>query len=128
MSNVATPSVRFVDGVYVMELGPEFASLYEHKLDQLQLLPMLARSAFPARVVVDMSHVKFIGSALIGKFVEVSRTLSARNGSFGLVNTNEYCRTVISLTRLESFIPQHGTLDEATSVRGLDEEAGQTLP
>lgn len=99
MNKHSAPKVRFDSGVYVIELGEEFASLYENKLDQLQLLPMLAKSVSPARMVVDMSHVKFIGSALIGKFVDVSKTLAARNGSFGLLNANEYCRTVITWTR-----------------------------
>jgi anti-anti-sigma factor len=82
----------------------------------LQLLPLLAQSVSPARLVVDMSNVKYIGSALIGKFLGVSRILAARNGSFGLVNMNGYCRTVISLTKLARFLPRHDSLEEVTAV------------
>lgn len=127
MIDSTAPTVRFVEGVYIIELGEEFASLYENKLDQLQLLPVLAKSVSPARVVVDMSHVQFIGSALIGKFVDVSKTLAARNGSFGLLNANEYCRTVINLTKLASFLPHYGSLEEAAAVRQNDEQTGHTL-
>ena len=115
MTTVAPPQVRCVDGVFVVEPGPEFSHLYENLIQHLAILPLLADSADSARVVIDLSNVDFIGSAFIGQLVETSRKLVARNGAFALANANRFCQTAINLTGLKSLLRNYESTEAAVS-------------
>ena len=105
MPKQSAPKVRFDSGVFVVELGEDFSHLQEHVIDELKIIPLLSKSIEPACLVIDMTNVKFIGSAAIGLLVDASKTLTDRGGSFGLLNANQYCQTVISMAKLDSILP-----------------------
>ena len=115
MTTATPPVLRCVDGVLLVELGEDYSHLHEDSLQHLQVLPLVAESIDPARIVVDMSHVKFIGSALIGQLLAISKRLSARGGSLGLIRANRYCQTVISLAQLSAMIPNYESLAVAVA-------------
>ncbi|MEZ5944745.1 MAG: STAS domain-containing protein [Planctomycetaceae bacterium] len=100
-----SPLVKFVDGSFEIVLGPDFSHLYEHDLDDLRMILLLAESVEPPQLIVDMSQVKFIGSAVIGMFVTASKSLASRGGTISLLNPNQLCQTAISLARLNSILP-----------------------
>ncbi|MCA8994390.1 MAG: STAS domain-containing protein [Planctomycetaceae bacterium] len=99
------PLVKFVDGSCHIVLGADFSHLYEHDLDDLRIVLLLAESVDPPKLIVDMSQVKFIGSAVIGMFVTASKTLAKRGGTVSLLNPNQLCQTAISLSKLNSLLP-----------------------
>ena len=112
MTKVSAPRVRFDSGVYVVELGEDYSHLQESVLKELNLLPQLAESIEPACLLIDMANVKFIGSAVIGMFVNVSKSLNERGGAFGLLHANQFCQTVIGMAQLSSFLPSYDSIDD----------------
>lgn len=109
----ASPAtVRFDSGVFVVGLGEELSHLQEGVLSDLEFLSQLAQSIDPPRLAIEMSHVKYLGSAAIGKFVDISKTLRERGGTIGLLNANAFCQSVISLARLEPLLPTVERLEE----------------
>lgn len=105
MTGVSAPTVSFNDDRYIVQLGPGYSHLQENILEHLAILPQLAESIEPRRLILDMREVKFMGSAFMGLLVHVSRKLTQRNGSLALKNTNKFCQTVIQLAGLASIIP-----------------------
>jgi anti-anti-sigma factor len=114
MPRTAPPVLRSVDGVLLVELGEDYSHLHEDVLQHLQILPLVAESIEPARMVVDMANVKFIGSAVIGQLLATSQKLSARGGTFGLIHANQFCRTVLNLARMSELIPNYESLHAAS--------------
>ena len=115
MTKTAPPVLRCVDGVLLVELGEDYSHLHEDSLQHLQVLPLVAESFEPARIVVDMAHVKFIGSALIGQLLAMSKKLARRGGSLSLIHANRFCQTVISMANLSSMIPSYDSLAVAVA-------------
>ena len=115
MTTIAPPQVRCSHGVFVVELGSDYSHLYESLVEHLAILSLLADSAASARLVLDLSNVDFIGSALIGQLVATSRKLTARNGAFALASVNKYCRTAINLTGLKSMLPTYESTEAAVN-------------
>ena len=121
MENCPPPSVSFADGVFVVTLGPEYTHLHENMLDSLALLPLLADSVVPARMVIDLAPVQFIGSALIGHLVAISQRLAARqDGALALCNLNKFCRTALSVSNLDSMMQTFESAETAVAELGND--------
>ena len=113
MSTMAPPRIYNLRDRLVVEPGDDYAYLYESQLDELAILPLLAKSIEPARLVIDMSHVRFIGSASIGHFVRVAKTLSDRDGWLKLANLNKFCRAAIGVSKLDSILRCAASIEEA---------------
>ena len=116
MTKLTAPQVRFDSGVFVIELGEDYSHLQENVLAELKIISLLGNSIDPARMVVDMKDVKFIGSAVLGLFVDVSKNLTERGGSFGLLHANKFCQTVISMAKLSSILPNYDCIDGTINV------------
>ena len=112
----APPKIRFDSGVFIVELGDEFTHLQETVLGDLHIISLLALSVEPPRLAIEMSKVKYIGSAVIGRFVDISKQLRERGGTFGLLNTNAFCQSVISLSKLEPILPTVESVAEMAAV------------
>jgi anti-anti-sigma factor len=121
MERSLPPYVSCNNGVFVITLGPEHSHLHENMLDSLAILPLLADCIVPPRMVIDMSPVQFIGSALIGHLVTISQRLAAReNGALGLCNLNKFCRTALSVSNLDSLIQTFDSAEMAVATLGRD--------
>ena len=125
MTNLSAPAVHCIDGVFVVEPGPEYSRLYEPMLDNLAVLKQLAESADSCRVVFDMQHVDLIGSALIGYLLSAGRTLANRGGALTLANANRFCQTAINLTQLKSMLPIY---DSTLMAVDAAKRVGQIFP
>ena len=108
MSEFKPPQVRYESDRFQIDLGPDFSHLHENVLEHLGIISVLAQSAEPPQVVVNMKDVQFIGSAVIGHLVAASKTLQARGGQLWLSNVNKFCQSVISVANLNALLP---TLD-----------------
>ncbi|MHC4879179.1 MAG: STAS domain-containing protein [Planctomycetota bacterium] len=65
-------------GVTIVRLPDDFTSAYESELAGLSGVTELAKTVEPARMVIDLQHVKFIGSAFIGFLISLSSHLQSR--------------------------------------------------
>jgi anti-sigma B factor antagonist len=103
MSNEPTPRITQQNGVTIIELGPEYENLDENAIEGLRD-PVLeaARTADPPRVVMDLSHTKFFGSAFIELLFRAYNRVNEREGGvFALSGLTEYCAEVIAVTHLD---------------------------
>ncbi|HUG90562.1 MAG TPA: STAS domain-containing protein [Planctomycetaceae bacterium] len=115
MPNQPVPQISRQDGVTVIELGPEFENLDEHALETLREAVLeAAQHADPPRLVLDLSHTKFFGSAFIELlFRAFSRVNEHEGGIFALSGLTEYCAEVITVTHLDRLWQIHPTRDAA---------------
>lgn len=106
----------------VVALGPEYENLDEPLLDRLRTAILeAARRADPPRLLVDLSHTKFFGSAFIEILVEAWKRVRERGGVFSLCGVAPYCADVLRVTRLDQVWVMYATRDEA--VRALSGDA-----
>ena len=114
MHDITPPEVLRQNSVTIIRLGEDYASLYENMLENLSFIQQLAQSATPPYIVVDLRHVKFIGSAFLGLMVTTYKTTTAReSGRFALCGLNTFCQTAISISKLEKLIEIFDTAEDA---------------
>jgi anti-sigma B factor antagonist len=109
------PHVVREEGVTVVTLGPEYESLEETELETLKgTLLEVAEKADPPLVVLDLSHLRFFGSALIEALFRAWNTLKARpGGRLSLCGLTSYCREVVEITHLDQLWSIYETRAEA---------------
>jgi len=126
MQGISPPEVLNQDSVTVVRLGADYANFYENLLPHLSFMQPLAESINPPRLVVDMQHVKFVGSAFLGFMVTVHKTLAAReSGRFALCGLSPFCRSAISVSKLDRIFEIFDTIDDA--VRAFSEDRHITV-
>jgi len=118
MTTARTPTTREQDGVTVISLGPEYESLDEHLLDDLrEILLTAAQQADPPRVVLDLSHTRFFGSAFLEILFRMWNRLQAREeGRLCISGLAPYCREVLEVTHLDRLWDIRETCDEAVQL------------
>jgi anti-anti-sigma factor len=109
------PEIVKQNGVTVIALGPGYEQLDEPNLDELTKIVLEAvNAADPPRVVVDLSHTRFFGSAFIEVLFRAWHRLNSRDGGrLGLCGLTPYCREVIDVTHLDRLWNVYATRDEA---------------
>lgn len=114
MTNEVLPKTEKHQNVTVITLGPEFEYLDEHRLHDLQAIVIeTAQSADPPRVLIDLTHTKFFGSAFIEILFRAWNRLKAREGGhFGICGLTPYCAEVIETTHLDRLWPVYKNCDE----------------
>jgi anti-sigma B factor antagonist len=97
------PSIVREEGVTVITLGPEYENLQETELETLKgTLLEAAEQADPPLIVLDLSHLRFFGSALIEALFRAWNHLKARpGGRLSLCGLTSYCREVVEITHLD---------------------------
>ena len=102
MAETRAPAVDAQDGVTVIHLGPEYENLDESLLDELRAAILeVAETATPPKVVLDLSHTKFFGSAFIEIMFRAWKRLESRGGKFGLSGLTPYCAEIVEVTHLD---------------------------
>ena len=92
--------------VTILQIHEEFSSLFENLLDDAGLTLTLVNSLTTPNLVIDLRHVRFIGSAFLGRCILLQKTLAARTGGqLALCNMNSFTRTALSLAALDKVIP-----------------------
>ena len=122
MTTEQPPAIGQECGVTVVALGPEYENLDEPLLERLRTAILEAADrAEPPRLLVDLSHPKFFGSAVIEILGEAWKRVRERGGVFSLCGVAPYCAEVLRVTRLDRVWAMYPTRDEA--VRALSEGA-----
>lgn len=118
MTTARTPTTQKQNGVTVISLGPEYESLDEHLLEDLKdLLLTAAQQADPPRVVLDLSHTRFFGSAFLEILFRMWNRLRAREeGRLCISGLSPYCREVLEVTHLDRLWDIRETRDEAVQL------------
>jgi len=118
MTTARVPTIRKQDGVTVISLGPEYESLDEHLLEDLgDLLLTTAQQADPPRVVLDLSHTRFFGSAFLEILFRMWNRLRAREeGRLCISGLSPYCREVLEVTHLDRLWDIRETRDKAVQL------------
>ena len=120
--NAQAPEVIEECGVTIVALGPEYENLDEPLLERLRTSILEAADrADPPRMLIDLSHTKFFGSAFIEILVEAWKRVRERGGVFSLCGVAPYCAEVLRVTRLDRVWAMYPTRDEA--VRALSNPA-----
>ncbi len=111
------PVVATQNGVTVVSLGPEYENLDEAILEELQQAILAAADeAEPPRMVLDLSHTQFFGSAFLEVLLQARNRLMARDGGrFAISGLTTYCAEVISITHLDRVWEIYKTVDEAVA-------------
>ncbi len=103
-----------VRSVTVVHLPEDYTSAYENTLADLAGLLDLANSVEPARMVVDLKHVKYIGSAFIGFLISLSSRLQERpNGRLALSSVAPFIQMALQKTRSDMLLQMHDSIDKA---------------
>lgn len=109
------PTITQEDGVTVITLGSEYENLQETELETLKgaLLETVER-ADPPLIVLDLSHLRYFGSALIESLFRAWNHLKSRpGGRLALCGLTSYCREVVEITHLDQLWSIFETRDQA---------------
>lgn len=116
MTTVCPPEVSVLNSVTVILPGTDFSNLYESLIDQLGISPEFLDELNPPKLIVDMRHVKFIGSAFLGRMVFVQKTLSAREGGrLAMCGLSSFCRAALSVSKLDTVLEVFLTLEDGVA-------------
>src|ERR1700693_1085621 len=109
------PSITQEDGVTVITLGSEYESLQETELETLKgTLLDTAERADPPLIVLDLSNLRYLGSALIESLFRTWNHLKSRpGGRLALCGLTSYCREVVEITHLDQLWSIFETRDQA---------------
>ncbi len=115
MADPQSPEIEVRNGVTVIQLGPDYDNLSDHLLDALQVVLLeCGRKADPPKVVIDLSHTVFFGSAFLEILLKMWKELSEREGNaFALSGLSDNCAEVLQVTQLDSLWKIYKTHEEA---------------
>ncbi|MFM7039499.1 MAG: STAS domain-containing protein [Planctomycetaceae bacterium] len=113
--SVSQPSEILQDGpVTILRPGPNFASLFENDLDDAGIRTDFAAELPSPRLVLDLRHVRFIGSAFLGRCIAISKLLRQRQGGkLALCELNPFARAAVSVASLDEVLPVYDSCEEA---------------
>jgi anti-anti-sigma factor len=121
MAEIRAPHVETHSDVTVIHLGPEYENLDESLLDELRRVILdVAETATPPKVVLDLSHTKFFGSAFIEIMFRAWNRVKARGGTFAISGLTEYCSEIVQVTHLDRLWSVYE--DRAAAVAALANE------
>ena len=104
------------NGVTVVRLGTDFASIYESDLARLDGIRELADTATPARVVIDLSHTRYFGSAFIGFLMATAGRLKDRgNGQLGISGVQSFATMALEATKANTLLGLFESVDDAVA-------------
>lgn len=107
-----------IDGVTIVRLGHEFASVYEGELKELAGILDLADSSEPPRLVLDLSGTQYFGSAFIGFLIAVATRMASRPaGRFAIAGASDFARVALATTRSDQLIEIFDSVEAAVSAQ-----------
>ncbi len=100
--------------VTIIEFGPSYDSLDDETLEEAGgFLLTEAVCADPPRMILDLSHTRFIGSSFIELLVRAWKRLKERGGTMALCGVQPFCAEVLEITRLTTLWKIYATQAEA---------------
>ncbi|HUY90491.1 MAG TPA: STAS domain-containing protein [Pirellulales bacterium] len=67
-----------------------------------------------AKVVLDLSKLRFVDSSGLGAFISCLRRLNEKRGELKLCGVSKQVRSAFALVRMDRILDIYGTRDEAT--------------
>jgi anti-anti-sigma factor len=124
MAGAQKPKVEQRGSVTVVLLGSDFENLDEAVLDAASSVILdVSQSADPPRVVIDLSHTRFFGSAFIEILFRAWNRLNAeKGGRFCISGLTPYCREVLEVTHLDRLWTLFETADDAVAALNGDSD------
>ena len=108
--------VSVEQGITVVRLGTDFASIYESDLSRLSHIRELANSVTPARIVLDLANTRYFGSAFIGFLIAIASRLNERyHGRLCLTSLAPFATMALEATKADSMMSLCGSIDDAVS-------------
>jgi anti-anti-sigma regulatory factor len=105
--------------VNVIRPGAKFDSLYESDLDDAGISLEVAAKLPTPLLVIDLKNVKFIGSAFLGRCVQIRKYLDGRpGGRFAICGLNTFARAAVTVAALDKVLDVYENCDEAVGALG----------
>jgi anti-anti-sigma regulatory factor len=113
--NASQPSEILQDGsVTIIRPGENFSSLFENDLEDAGIRLDFAAQLPSPQLILDLRHVRFIGSAFLGRCVAISKLLGQRpGGRLALCELNAFARAAITVAALDQVLEVYDSCDEA---------------
>jgi len=113
--NASQPFEILRDGsVTIIRPGENFSSLFENDLEEAGIRLDLAAQLQSPRLILDLRHVRFIGSAFLGRCVAISKLLTQRQeGRLALCELNAFARAAITVASLDQVLEVYDSCEEA---------------
>lgn len=113
--NASQPSEILQDGsITIIRPGENFSSLFENDLEDAGIRIDFAAQLQAPRLILDLRHVRFIGSAFLGRCVAISRLLGQRpGGRLALCELNAFATAAITVAALDQVLEVYGSCEEA---------------
>ena len=117
------PEMTSEQGVTIISLGPDYDSIYESSLGQFDSILELAKTVEPPRMIMDLTHTEYFGSAFLGFLLRISNRLSVqRKGRFGICHLSKFCRAVIMAAKLDTLFELFDTRADAVAAFTKDDK------
>jgi anti-anti-sigma factor len=115
--SVNQPSEILQDGaVTILRPGQNFASLFENDLDDAGIRLDFAAQLPSPRLVLDLRHVRFIGSAFLGRCVAICKLLGQQQGGkLALCELNPFAKAAVAVASLNEILPVYHSCEEAVA-------------
>lgn len=104
MNSPPVPDVKISDSIAIICPGPEYSNFYENLLPQLDSALKAAEEGGADGVVLDMQHIRFVGSAFLGRLVAAHKHAAARGARFSLRSVSSFCRAAMSVAKLDTLL------------------------
>ncbi|MEY3174960.1 MAG: hypothetical protein RLZZ436_2874 [Planctomycetota bacterium] len=116
MSAAQPPEILLDGPVTVIRPGANFSSLFENDLDDAGIRVEFAAQLQSPRLLLDLRHVRFVGSAFLGRCVAICKVLSQRpEGQLALCELNSFARAAVSVTALDQVLRVYDSYEEAVA-------------
>lgn len=109
-------TISVEQGVTVVRLGDDFASIYESDLVRLEGLRELADTVTPPQVVIDLSHTRYFGSSFIGFLMSTAGRLRDRgDGQLGISGVQPFATMALEATKADLLLSLFDGVDDAVA-------------
>lgn len=116
MSGGPKPTASTTAGVVLVDLG-QYSELTADLADDFRRA-VEAFTADTARVVVDLSPLRFLDSAGFGALVSLKRRCASRGGDLCIAGPSRDVQTIFELTRAHRLFEIYPSVDEAVTSFG----------
>lgn len=119
------------DGYAALSFSPQMSDAQMSTVDSVgaDVLRQIDRMPSP-RLIVDLSSLRYMGSAMVALVVRVWKAVSARDGRMVVVNDNEMVQEVLRIAGLEqvwTVVPNRSQAVEQLGVRRRAGTGGSSL-
>lgn len=90
------------------------AEIVRETQDLLQVI----NNSGPTRILIDLNHGDYMGSAFVGAIVRLWKRVGERGGRLAMCNLSDKAYQILRVTKLHAMWPIYATRDEALQAIG----------